>query len=206
MDKPKRLAKCHPELKHYAKDLCAKCYRNSDKMKQFYESYRKSEKRKEVRRKYIESEKGKATTKRYNELNCHTEEYKAYQREYHRLPKVKEYHINYQRERTRNDPQYKLAKSLRSRLGIAIRGNFKSGSAVQDLGCSIEFLAQYLESKFQSGMSWDNHGEWHIDHIKPLASFDLTIREELLKACHYTNLQPLWAVDNLKKHTKLLDF
>lgn len=83
----------------------------------------------------------------------------------------------------------------------AIKVNAKSGSAVRDLGCSVDFLKTYLESLFQSGMSWDNWtlNGWHIDHISPLSSFNLSNRDELLKACHYTNLQPLWAKDNLAK-------
>ena len=107
----------------------------------------------------------------------------------------------YQNNRLKTDIQYKLSKSLRSRLNKALQGNYKIGSAVKDLGCSIVELQMYLESKFQSGMTWDNHGfyGWHIDHIKPLASFDLTDRAQLLLACHYTNLQPLWAIDNLSK-------
>lgn len=76
---------------------------------------------------------------------------------------------------------------------------YRNGSAVRDLGCSIPEFKTYIENKFVDGMSWDNHGEWHLDHIKPLASFDLTDRSQLLIACHYTNYQPLWAIDNLKK-------
>lgn len=94
---------------------------------------------------------------------------------------------------------YKLADNLRHRLNSALRGSYKSGSAVRDLGCSIEFLKKYLEVQFRDGMNWNNHGEWHIDHIQPLASFNLTNRKELLKACHYTNLQPLWKGENLSK-------
>ena len=106
-----------------------------------------------------------------------------------------------QNNRTKIDIQYKLSRRLRNRLYCALQGNFKNGSAVKDLGCSIDELKTHLESKFQSGMTWDNWSfeGWHIDHIKPLASFDLTDRKQLLLACHYTNLQPLWAIDNLSK-------
>ena len=79
----------------------------------------------------------------------------------------------------------------------------KSGSAVKDLGCSIKDLKIHLEEQFQEGMNWNNHGSWHIDHRKPLASFDLTKREQLLAAVHFTNLQPLWAKDNLSKGSKV---
>lgn len=75
------------------------------------------------------------------------------------------------------------------------------GSAVKDLGCSIEDFKKHLESLWQPGMSWCNYGlrGWHIDHVIPISSFDLVIKQEQLKACHYTNLQPLWAKDNLSK-------
>ena len=111
------------------------------------------------------------------------------------------YENRYVKCRKAIDPNYKLAQCLRDRLNKALKGNQKTGSAIRDLGCSIDFLRQHLESLFQPGMSWDNwslHG-WHIDHMQPLSSFDLTNREQLLKACHYTNLQPLWAEENLKK-------
>jgi hypothetical protein len=109
------------------------------------------------------------------------------------------------RERTMYDVQYKLSGSLRRRLRCALRGNYKSGSAVKDLGCTIDELKTYLESKFLNGMTWDNYGlrGWHIDHIKPLSSFDLSDRKQMLEACHYTNLQPLWAKDNLVKSDNL---
>lgn len=84
---------------------------------------------------------------------------------------------------------------------MAIKKNSKTGSAVTDLGCSIDELSAHLESKFTDGMNWENYGKtgWHIDHIRPLSSFDLTNQEDVRKACHYTNLQPLWWQDNLSK-------
>jgi hypothetical protein len=73
------------------------------------------------------------------------------------------------------------------------------------IGCSPEFLKEYLENQFAEGMSWDNHGQysWHIDHIIPLSSAKTD--EEIYKLCHYTNLQPLWAEDNLRKSNKILN-
>jgi hypothetical protein len=67
------------------------------------------------------------------------------------------------------------------------------------VGCTLDDLVTYLESKFQSGMCWDNRNFWHIDHIRPLASFDLTDVEQQRIAFHFTNLQPLWARDNIRK-------
>jgi hypothetical protein len=101
----------------------------------------------------------------------------------------------------------KLSRNLRSRIGHIINDEAKAGSAVKDLGCSIEELKLHLEKQFYPNpdtgeeMNWNNRGlyGWHIDHIKPLILFDLTDREQFLKACHYTNLQPLWAKDHHKK-------
>ncbi len=98
-----------------------------------------------------------------------------------------------------------ISLNLRSRLAKAIARKSKRGSAVRDLGCTIPEFMTYIATKFQPGMSWDNWGRdsWHLDHIKPLASFDLTKRKQVLKALHFTNYQPLWAKDNLSKHARL---
>lgn len=105
------------------------------------------------------------------------------------------YHSNFDR---------RMSTCLRSRLLKALKGGIKSHKTKELLGCSIEELRVYLESKFQPGMSWNNWTKdgWHIDHIKPLASFDLTDPQQLKEACHYTNLQPLWAEENLRKGDK----
>lgn len=98
----------------------------------------------------------------------------------------------------------KIANGLRCRLNKILKKRPKAGSAVNLLGCSLDTLKTYLESLWQPGMSWDNWSKdgWHIDHIRPLASFNLTDIEQLKQACHYTNLQPLWAKDNLVKSSK----
>jgi len=107
--------------------------------------------------------------------------------------------------------QAKISSNLRIRLSLAIKNNQKVGSAVEDLGCAIEHLKKHFEEKFYNNpstgeaMNWDNYGfrGWHIDHVIPLSAFDLTDREQMLKACHHTNLQPLWAEDNLRKGAKI---
>lgn len=109
---------------------------------------------------------------------------------------------NREKKYLKNNVNYLIAKRLRTRLYCAIKNNQKVGSAIKDLGCSVEELKVHLESKFQLGMTWDNYGEWHIDHIKPLANYDLTNRIIFLELNHYTNLQPLWAEDNLQKKNK----
>jgi hypothetical protein len=95
---------------------------------------------------------------------------------------------------------------IKSNLSIRMRKFFKkNGSRTVDfIGCSIDELKCHLESKFQDGMNWDNYGlhGWHVDHIRPCTSFDLSKKEEQEKCFHYTNLQPLWAIDNIKKSNK----
>jgi hypothetical protein len=102
--------------------------------------------------------------------------------------------------------QARLAATLRSRLSVAIRGRQKGGSAISMLGCSIDDFKRYIEIQFEHGMTWDNWGEWHIDHIRPLDSFDLTIAEDVSVACHYTNMQPMWSRSNLSKGSKPFRF
>jgi len=99
---------------------------------------------------------------------------------------------------------YKLSGILRSRLYGALHGGCKSGSAVKDLGCSIEKFKLWIEMHWQDGMNWNNHGDWHLDHKIPLSKFNLSDRQQLLLACHYTNIQPLWAFDNLSKNNKII--
>ena len=126
-------------------------------------------------------------------------------------PKILAQKRVYANNKLKTDPIYKLEKRLRSRLYAAVKGLFKAGSAVKDLGCSIEFLKQYLEAKFYPHpitgemMTWDNWSiyGWHIDHIIPISLFDIEDREQLLRACNYINLQPLWAEENLKKSNKI---
>ncbi len=110
----------------------------------------------------------------------------------------------YMKMKKKTDIQYKLRISVRSRLGSALRDSAKGGSAVKDLGCTISELKFYLEGKFKDGMTWKNWSikGWHIDHVIPLSFYDLSDREQFLAACHYTNLQPMWAVENLKKANK----
>lgn len=102
------------------------------------------------------------------------------------------------------NPQYRISRALRRRLYDALHGRTKAGSAVTLLGCPVAQVKAHLEDQWTVGMSWETYGKkgWHIDHIVPLTAFDLTDPEQLAKACHYTNLQPLWWDDNLRKGDK----
>jgi len=113
------------------------------------------------------------------------------------------------RERTRyrlkNDPIFRLKSSVRTRIYLYVkRGLAKKTLPTSILiGCSWEFLKNHLEKQFKPNMSWANYGKWHIDHYRPMASFNLLKEKELLKCCNFSNLQPLWAFENLSKGAKL---
>ena len=105
-------------------------------------------------------------------------------------------------------PEVKLVNALRRRLAMCIErepGQSISGTNRELIGCEPSELREHIEQQFQPGMTWDNHSidGWHIDHILPCSSFDLTDKEQQKKCFHYTNLQPLWAKDNLSKSDKL---
>ena len=101
----------------------------------------------------------------------------------------------------REIPENKLISNQHKRVGRALRGIAKSNHTLEMIGCSAIELKDYIESKFQDGMSWENYGRegWHIDHIRPCASFDLSDPKQQEECFHYENLQPLWAKDNLSK-------
>lgn len=150
------------------------------------------------KRKYVREKEKIRSKKNYKEKSNF---YKKWRESY------KERRNKIRRERQKKDINYRLSHNIRTRLSRAIKSNQKSGSAIKDLGCSIDELKIYLESKFYTNprtgedMNWDNYGlrGWHIDHIKELQSFDLSDRKQFLEACHYSNLQPLWWFDNFNK-------
>ena len=115
---------------------------------------------------------------------------------------VKKWYRNYKKEREVIDPAFKIANKIRNRLWYALKGKKRTCRFDECLGCTREFLVKYLESKFEPGMTWDNYGKWEIDHIEPLFKFNLIEKEELLSACNYINLQPLWKDDHKKKTKK----
>ncbi len=103
-----------------------------------------------------------------------------------------------------SDVNFRIKKLLRGRTGIAIKavnGAKKCAKTIEMLGCSIEDFRIYIESKFDTGMTWQNYGSvWHVDHIMPCAIFDLTKPEHQKRCFHFSNMQPLFVVDNLKKN------
>jgi hypothetical protein len=141
-----------------------------------------------------------------------------YQREYHKKnkeslrqkrmkyrsdPEIRKSHYKvcteYQKRRRREDPLFKVKNNLRRRINDAYTASYwtKTSRNQDVLGCDYDTAFKHIESQFREGMSWDNYGEWHIDHIIPLCSANNVFELEIL--CHYTNLQPLWAAENISK-------
>lgn len=103
----------------------------------------------------------------------------------------------------------RIRKSVSASVSAALKRNkfFKNASITKLIGCDIPHLKSHLELQFRSGMNWSNYGfsGWHIDHITPCASFDLSLEDERMRCFHYANLRPLWAHENLTKNDKLPD-
>lgn len=103
----------------------------------------------------------------------------------------------------RQDPQYKIAHNIRSRLHDAMKGKIKHKPTKELTGCTWDELAIYLENQFDKQMTWENYGKyWSIDHIKPLIAFDLEDEEQLERATHFSNLQPLPVIINSSKASR----
>lgn len=156
---------------------------------------------KEREKKTNRKQQNKERLKRFRENN--PEKIKEYNKKYRKKIESK------QKKKERNKKYYienlehKLGNILRYRLWYSLKRESieKNLSSMTLVGCTKEELIKYIESKFQEGMTWENWSMngWHIDHIRPIASFDLSDPQQLHECFHYTNLQPLWAEDNLKK-------
>ena len=150
-------------------------------------------------------EKRNAYSKKYYSENSEKikKQIHEWNKTYSKKPEVKERKRIYT-NKSRQNPQTKIAHQFRSRINNALnlKGLKKRRGKLDFLGCSLEEFKIYLESKFKPGMNWSNYkwNGWHVDHIKPVASFDLTNEKDFKKCFHYTNLQPLWADENFKKN------
>jgi hypothetical protein len=203
--------------------MIKKMSNQKDYMKIYYKKHKKH--LKNYARKYSQNHKEYYSKNAKKYRKEHKEELKEYNKIYDRqrylknkdkiLEQRKKYyrknrnimikkHKKYMYNRLKKDIKFKILSYLRRRLNLALKGNPKSSTTMNLVGCSIEQLKKYLASKFIKGMSFSNYGKWHIDHIRPCASFDLSKESEQKKCFHYTNLQPLWAKDNLKKKDKII--
>jgi hypothetical protein len=152
----------------------------------------------------------KVYMKKYHLKN--KEHIKGYKKKYNKEYRLKnkesarEYRIKnrakfsaYVKRRHNTEPNFKLVRNLRRRILEAVKGTAKSARTMELIGCTVDELWVHLESKFTDGMTRENHGTWHVDHIKACAKFDLTDPVQQRECFNYTNLQPLWAHENLSK-------
>ena len=167
-------------------------FTDKDKILEYHKSYNLENKTKIKIYRENNKENIKKTAKKYKENN--KEKILKRRREYESMKKQK-------------NPIYKFTHNVKSLIGISFkRGQnkfIKNTRTEIILGCTIEEFRIYIENKFTEGMSFDNHGEWHLDHIVPISSAQT--QEEVIKLNHYTNFQPLWAEDNLKKSNKIIN-
>ena len=171
-------------------DICNKEYRKLYSQIRNQDPKRKEQNRERlIRFRQKNPDKNKEYNKKYS-TGKNRDKYLAQKRE-----RNKKYYIN--------NVQYKLGQLLRYRLWISLKeqNSDNINSAKELLGCSKEELIEHLESQFSEGMTWENWSlnSWHIDHIRPVSSFDLSDPAQVKECFHYSNLQPLWAIDNLKK-------
>lgn len=214
------------------RNQCRPCFNSLDRKWRIESGYDKKmyekhiEKRRKNARDYASKEENKEkryeSHKKWLEANKHKENFwsdlygkrlaregskiKEYMKEWREKNRevINQKSVEYTKERKKNDPFYRAKESLRSRTQKAFKNGYtKSKKNLQLIGCSWEDLKKHIEQKFTEGMNWENYGMygWHIDHIIPMSSAN-TI-EELESLCHYTNLQPLWAEDNLRKSDSL---
>jgi 5-methylcytosine-specific restriction endonuclease McrA len=196
MENVKACKSCNTEANRLVKLMCESCYKkelykqNRDKFQLRNKSYYARNKEK------ILAEKKIYQVKNNDIINQKHRQFYANNRS-----KIIKQNLAYIIKRSKTDIAYRVSRNLRARLNKAVVNDFKNSSAVRDLGCSIAEFKAYLESKFTDKMSWDNYGRkgWHIDHIVPISKFDLLNPTQAKLACHYTNLQPLWWSENLKK-------
>ena len=141
------------------------------------------------------------------EKNCmNNPEYKARRKKYQKKNLAR--HRERDRKKYHEDPNFRMKKILRAQVTYSIKRGFKLNEKcaptlkLSDIP-SIEWFWKYIKNKFLSGMTMENQGKWHIDHIIPCASFDLRCPVQQLACFHHKNLQPLWATDNMKKGDKL---
>lgn len=156
---------------------------------------------------YKDKEKLREYHREYMRMYNRNPKFMAYRREWMKAWHRKNQKEIYRRRRARKYENF--ASTIRTRMiRYLIRGYVRKTETLLKtetlFGISIERFKAYIESKFMEGMSWSNHGKWQFDHIVPLSSFDFSKEEDQKRASHYTNVQPLWAKDNMAKYTKVI--
>jgi len=196
---------------------CIKC-KQSKADKEFYKDYtqckvcwadyvksyrlKNTDKIKKYHSKHYQKSKEKINARNRRNWKLRQNDYAKTKKKYREAnhEKIKTYRRAYQNNRLRTDMDFKLRKNLRNRIRGLMRYDIKkSAHTMELLGCTIQAFKVHIENQFKNGMSWNNYGEWQIDHIKPCAAFDLSSPEEQKICFHFSNMQPLWKEENRKK-------
>jgi hypothetical protein len=161
-----------------------------------------SERRKSYREKNAETRK--ESLRQWYLANAEYAKQKAKKYRITNKDKMREWLKEYHKNKMKSDPVYRAKIRVRSLINTKLYANgyTKKSRTHEILGCSFAEFTAYIESQFTEGMSWSNHGEWHLDHKTPVALAQT--EEEVIRLNHHTNFQPLWAIDNLKKGAKIV--
>lgn len=177
-------------------------YRGGKEKQQIYQEKNKEKIRNQANKKYEKNkEQISIKSKEYRQNNL--EKVRNYDKL--RYKKRKKKLLQRQLERRRNNIHCRLRHNLSNRIIKVLKGINKSKGTIELLGCEIEFFKQHIESKFTKGMTWENYGKWHIDHKIPCSKFDLSKEKEQKRCFHFSNLQPLWARENIIKSDKIIE-
>ena len=199
--------KAHPQKVAASKKRCyeAKKDEYADKRKRYYIQNRERILIQCSKYRAANRSKVRARDRAYKKANREILNKKQLEYQKREAERINEYSRDYVKKRRKTDKLYALQTNMRSRFKfeLAKRGETKWLKVNDYLGCSWIELRAHLEAQFSDGMNWDNYGEWHVDHIVPLAM--ASDKEQLVELCHYTNLRPLWAFDNISKGAKLPD-
>ena len=187
-----------------------KKYNDKNKVKKikYDKQYRdkNEEKIKKLSKKYRDANKEEIAKRHKKWYDQNKEKVAKYIKQYYdrNKEKILKQRKEYRKNKLKNDINFKILHNLRRRINNALKGNTKSLNTMILIECEIDYLMFHIQKQFTKSMSWDNYGLWHIDHKLPCASFDLSKPSEQRKCFNYRNLQPLWAIDNLKKSNKIL--
>jgi hypothetical protein len=204
-----RIKKYYKENKELIKKRHKKYYEeNKERINAQHKKWREENKEiiKQRKKKHYENNKKNINQKQQNYYQENKERIKELSKKWRE--ENKEYIKKWRKQKQKTDPIFKFRICTRSLIRASFKracnGQYRKSKRTEEmLGCDMDFFMRYIKSKFQKGMTFENYGEWHIDHIIPISSANT--EEEIIALNHYTNLQPLWAYENLTKANKILE-
>jgi hypothetical protein len=199
-----------PSKAYPAKQTAESIEKKRQKCREYYAAHREQAKARAAAWRRKNPHRVRETTRSYRESHAQAQK-ERFNSDAAMRRRRYEYVCMWQKKRAASDPNFrqyrKIVNQMSRAMGKHLSGRRVSAASriVQLLGCDWLHFVAHIKAQFQDGMTWENHGlrGWHFDHVVPLSSFDLSSEEQLRKACHYTNVQPLWAADNIRKGGKV---